>query len=127
MNDNRTVKELRDEYEARMREKEVLEIDYHRNGVGGDGFFVALVRDPDLDNRVLVAIVPAWAVEQVRDLDVSMWNQVESPAGGLPCFVIDPEIASGPWTKPGTIAFGTNSWRGDNYFDLVVKAAQERG
>lgn len=28
-------------------------------------------------------------------------------------------------TKPGTIEFGTNSWRGDRFFDIVRDAAKE--
>lgn len=93
----------------------VTEIAYHRNGIGGDGFYVARVNDTD-QGRTLVAIVPAWAV---GDEDTDRAN---SPGGGVPCFVIDPAVAAG---ETGTIAFGENSWRGDNYFDVVVTAARE--
>ena len=42
--------------------QKITSIDYHRNGIGGDGFYVALIEDTDLDHP-LVAIVPSSAVE----------------------------------------------------------------
>lgn len=115
---NETVETLRAAHEKRMTEKEVLSIAYHRNGVCGDGFYVALVRTPDAEQRVLTVIVPEWAVE------AGDWQKASEicPSGCVPCYVIDPELASGPWTKPGTVEFGVNSWRGDHYFAVVVAA-----
>jgi len=111
------VSELKQQHKRRMSENEVLSIAYHRNGISGDGFYVALVRTPDADQRVLTVIVPGWAVD-------SEDAAKESPGGGYPCFAIDPGLASGPWTNPGTVEFGVNSWRGDHYFDLVRDAAK---
>jgi len=119
--DNGTIGELRAGQDERMGKSEVLEIAYHRNGVGGDGFYVALVRVPDLDQKVLVVIVPGWAVEVGTYAKAAQ----RCPTGCVPAYAIDPEIASGPWRKPGTVAFGVNSWRGEYYFDLVVAAAKE--
>ena len=123
------VSTLRANHARRMSEDEVLSIAYHRNGVGGDGFYVALVRVHEGDQRVLVCIVPAWAVWANDDDETPLTGRQAaelSPGGGLPCFAIDPGLASGPWTKPGTVEFGVNSWRGDHYFDLVAAAARAR-
>lgn len=120
MTDNRTVEQLRSDHVQRMCEKEVLRLDYHRNGVGGEGVWFALIRSPDADQKVLLAVVPEWAITAGSYHAAAL----ASPAGGIPCYVIDPELASGPWTKPGTVEFGTNSWRGDHYFETVLKAVQ---
>jgi hypothetical protein len=117
-----SVEELRAAHARRMTADEVLSIDYHRNGVGGDGFYVALVRAHEADHRVLTVIVPGWAVEAVRD---GKDAAEVCPSGTYPCYAIDPTLAAGPWTNPGTVEFGVNSWRGDHYFDLVVNAAIE--
>jgi hypothetical protein len=100
------------------RKKKVLSIACHRNGVSGDPFFVALVRDSEM-KRVFTVIVPAWAPY------ASPSELSQQAPGGLPCYVIDPGIAAGSASAPGTIAFGENSWRGDHYFDLVAGAARE--
>lgn len=126
---NPSVKELREAHASRMARDEVLSIDYHRNGVGGDGFFVALVRVAEPDQKVLVCIVPAWAVfGNDGDGTPLTWQQAVElcPGGCLPCYCVDPELASGSWTKPGTVQFDVNSWRGDHYFEIVAKAARER-
>lgn len=128
MNDQ-TVSAFRKSHAQRMSGDEVLSIAYHRNGVGGDPFYVALVRVAELDHKVLVCIVPAWAVTANDDDESPLtWQQACDlcPTGTMPCYAIDPELASGPWTKPGTVAFGVNSWRGDHYFNLVAEAARAR-
>lgn len=90
---------------------EVLEIAYHRNGVSGEGFWVARIRH---EGTIKIAIVPDWAVRTNHPAQVS-------PDGCYPCYVIDPAKAAG---EDGTIAFGPNSWRGDHFFDTVVTAAR---
>ena len=101
-----------------MTGKEVIGIAYHRNGVAGDAVVVARVKDHDLDGRIFVAMVPAWAV---RYEGKSIFDK---SSGGYPCYVIDPEVAAG---EDGTVEFGANSWRGDNFFQTVVDAARAEG
>lgn len=120
MTDDRTVQERRADHAARMSLDEVLSLAYHRNGIGGDGFYVALVRVASDDHRVLTVIVPGWAVEA----GTAQAAAKLSPSGCIPAYAIDPNIAAGPWTAPGTVEFGVNSWRGEHHFDLIVAAAK---
>ena len=87
----------------------VTQIARHRNGVAGDPFYVALVQDDDAGS--LVVIVPASAVES---------GQASEETGLYQSYAINPALAAS-----GVIEFGANSWRGDNYFDLVVAAARD--
>lgn len=80
---------------------EIVRIDYHRNGVGGVGFIVAIVKPEvkDWPETVLVTRTPY-------------------DDEGVSCFVLDYDLV----TK-GEIRFGYNSWRGDQFaciFDPVL-------
>lgn len=68
---------------------------HHRNGIGGDPFRVALFKDEE--DRVMVSVDfggASFAVLQVSKL------------------------------SKGDIAFGSNSWRGDNYKGPVRKLVE---
>lgn len=92
---------------------DIISSDYHRNGVGGEGFYVALVtqRDGiyDPETHVLVwfpncddegEILPNERQTQIAELDVA-------------------RLAA------GDVAFGSNSWRGaDNWRHLCGDIAQ---
>jgi hypothetical protein len=92
--------------------KKVVSIAYHRNGVSGDPFYVALVEDDESERGPLLAIVP--------DSAVVSGGMASPQTGCLQCYVINPLLAA-----QGTIEFGPNSWRGDKFFDVVVEAAKE--
>lgn len=66
----------------------IITADYHRNGVGGEPFYVAIVetKGPEWPKRCLV----------------------HRAQGEGRCFVLDLDKAAA-----GDIAFGSNSWRGD--------------
>lgn len=120
MTDDRTVEQMRADHARRMDEDEVLSVAYHRNGIGGDGFYVALVRAHEASQRVLTVIVPGWAVEAGTKEKAAK----RTPSGCIPVYALDPGLAAGPWTDPGTIEFGVNAWRGEHFFDIVVAAAK---
>ncbi len=76
----------------------IITADYHRNGVGGEPFWVAIVetKGGDWPKRCLV----------------------HRAQGAGRCFVLDLDKAAA-----GDIAFGSNSWRGDRFetgFDKLL-------
>ena len=75
----------------------VKEVAYHRNGIVGNGFNVALIRDSDGSTKVAV--------------------RFDDHQGGLNIAVLDVALLA-----EGIIAFGENSWRGDEYAPLVDTA-----
>jgi hypothetical protein len=77
-----------------MNSLEVVDSDYHRNGVGGMGFKVALVDDPDEGDTKLVIMFEREYYTAVLSLDK---------------------------LKDGDIAFGSNSYRGDRFDDVLRK------
>lgn len=86
-----------------MEKTKVIVIDYHRNGICGRPMYVALVKDPSVPNTLLV----------IRPFKASAKD-------GTECYVIDPKLAA-----EGEIRFCYNSWRGDNYAELMDKAIAE--
>lgn len=71
----------------------ILQKDWHRNGVGGNPFVVAVVQDDEADDRKIVIMFEEQYSTAVLSLDKLIWD--------------------------GTIAFGENSWRGDQYDDAL--------
>ncbi len=76
------------------------DMDYHRNGVTGDPFWVVLFTDKD--NGPMVAIV--------FDLP-----------NAIPCAVLQRDLLA-----EGNITFGENSWRGDSYHKALMGAIKEQ-
>jgi len=98
---------------------EVLQVAYHRNGVGGEAVYVALVADSRVrDSRrpggTLLVLVPAWAIAEVGSAGEAA---ARTPSGSIPCYAIDPALAA-----EGSVAFGANSWRGEDYYGAVRAA-----
>ena len=88
---------------------EVLEIAYHRNGVGGYPFHVVSFRNKEMD-RVFLATV-------FFEHD----DEGNETLGFNPRIaIIDPELAA-----KGIIAFGENSWRGDTYAYALAEAIKQ--
>jgi hypothetical protein len=82
-----------------MKLKQIIAIDHHRNGVGGSPFDVVVFRDSDEPRRWKVAIL----------------FEPQSC-----CAVLDVHKLAA-----GDIAFGSNSWRGDQYEPLLRQAINE--
>lgn len=81
----------------------VEKLDYHRNGVGGLGFYVGVVAEQQGQER--------------RRMLVVRFPDVDKEAGAIVCAAFD--LAK---LAEEDITFGSNSWRGDNY-DEVMDAA----
>jgi len=71
--------------------KKVIKSDWHRNGVGGEPFHVAIVEEDD-GSKKLVVLFGERYYTAVFDLDL---------------------------LARGVIEFGENSWRGDDYDDRL--------
>jgi len=82
----------------------VTSVAHQRNGVAGDPFYVALIDDPE--EGQLVAIIPCSATEDDAEQD------------GFPCYVLGVDKL-----REGDVAFASNSYRGDHYYELVRAAA----
>lgn len=71
--------------------RKLIESAYHRNGVSGNGFWAHVFIDDDGSRKVAIDF---------------------GDIGQCPVAVLDIDILA----KSG-VAFGVNSWRGDNYAD----------
>lgn len=93
---------------------EIISAAYHRNGVSGEPFFVAIVRDvyDDSPGTYMVTHVPDTDEEQAEDYFVP----------DTKTFVVKTDVLP-------DIRFGINSWRGDRIpdglIDQIKKAARE--
>jgi hypothetical protein len=74
---------------SELKNLQITDMDFHRNGVGGMPFHVALVDDPTEGDTKLVIMFEAEGHTAVLSLDQLIQNE--------------------------DIAFGSNSYRGDRY------------
>ena len=81
----------------------IKELHYHRNGVGGLGFYVGIVE------------------EQKRDMLVIRFPNADEKAGAVLCAAFDLSLLDSR-----DIRFGSNSFRGDHFADVMDKAIEER-
>ena len=83
---------------------------YHRNGVGGCGFYCAIVKDNGRDMLV---------VRFQGEYDNG--ENIDQRVGAIVCAAFDTKLLA-----LGNIAFGANSWRGDHYAPVIDAAIKER-
>jgi len=77
---------------------------YHRNGIAGEGFDVALFEHDG--EEFLGIILSRWAGEQL---------------GSIPCFVLRMDLL-----KENNIRFFENSWRGDTFASALRDALEAK-
>ena len=82
--------------------KKYIDIDYHRNGIGGEGFHTVLFENEDGQRMVGIT-----------------FNQGDT-ANGILTAVLDVDMLN-----QENIRFGENSWRGDNYHDELQEIVKE--
>lgn len=94
----------------------VKHVDWHRNGVGGEGFYVAIVRDPKQDGREMLIIdFEEGGYCATLALDALLTGNVYMQ------LMLGPDLTP----VPGT---GGNAWRGDNFqsgWHDTIKAVYE--
>ena len=73
----------------------IEKIDYHRNGISGQGFYVVLFDDYE-EKRKMVATISS---DSMKENEFNTY-----------CFVLDIGLLA-----KGVIEMGSNSWRGDYY------------
>jgi hypothetical protein len=94
----------------RMATKKVKTLTYHRNGVGGLGFYCAIVEDEGRDMLVVRFV----------SYDGKGENVVDESVGAIVCAAFDTKLLA-----DGNITFGENSWRGDHYSDVMDAAIKQ--
>lgn len=82
--------------------KKYKEIDYHRNGIGGEGFHAIVFENTDGQRMVGIT-----------------FNQGDT-ANGILTAVLDIDLLN-----QENIRFGENSWRGDNYHEELQEIVKE--
>jgi len=80
----------------------LLQIDSHRNGVCGIGFYVAIIQAED------------------KKFLVTEFDEDDNSTGGLLTSVICLDLLQG---EEATIKFGVNSWRPEKFHDFMVDVA----
>lgn len=86
-----------------MKDKiEIQEIDYHRNGICGEGFH---------------AIIFRWK-------DGQKWRRMLAHVFSEPGQCAIHELSD---LKDATVKFGVNSWRGDHFEPAMRRAIEKRG
>lgn len=83
----------------------VHQVEYHRNGVGGMGFYAVIFDDGE--NGPMIGTV--FADDLDRTQSTAFFN--------AHCAVFSLELLP-------DVTFGENSWRGDHYFDFLVEAVK---
>lgn len=90
----------------------VTEVNYHRNGIGGEGFYVCRLHDPEHGEMIAIAF------------SSSVEDETEARAAGS---WINPCIAVFSEEKLPDVRFFHNSWRGDHYWPSVYDAIVRSG
>jgi hypothetical protein len=90
---------------------ELKQMDYHRNGVTGERFQVAIVHDPDIGQDMLVIHFPEYDDQGERTRGRNVRTAVLS---------LDVLRSDDP-----TIAFMFNSWRPETFHDAMFKWRDE--
>lgn len=81
-------------------------VDHHRNGVGGLGFYVALITEPDNSHKVVITVPDEPGATFVLDVDALA-------AGNI---YMHPQVGADGNGVTGT---GSNAWRGDHYREAL--------
>lgn len=88
---------------------EITQVEYHRNGVAGEGFYAIRFTDPD-EGAMLAVVFPQYKDDGYEELDY----------GG------NPRVAVFKEALLPDVTFGVNSWRGDHYAGPLYDAIKQR-
>jgi hypothetical protein len=91
-------------------------VDFHRNGVGGDGFYVGIITEPDENDRRRKSRKLVIAFPEIGQCAVAVLDLDKAAAGNIhmhPRLVnkSDPDPREWEWDD----SVGGNAWRGDHY------------
>lgn len=88
----------------------LLQVDRHRNGVSGIGFYVAIIQGEETDDEEI----------NNKKFLVTEFDEEENTTGGLLTSVICLDLLQG---EEAIISFGVNSWRPEIFHDFMVDVA----
>ena len=86
-------------------ERKVTDSDYHRNGVAGEGFFIGIIRDEDGTDKLFITFAD---YDEEGYLDSTAYCNPKTA-------ILDLDLLA-----ERKIAFGLNSWRGDQYHHVIM-------
>lgn len=88
-----------------MDKQRVISLAYHRNGICGEGFYAGIVEETEGKSK--------------RNMLVVRFDKetVDGPVGMVCCAAFDCALVA-----KHDIEFGSNSWRGDHYADVMDEA-----
>lgn len=85
----------------------VTKLAYHRNGVGGLGFYVGIIKDEDGSRKVCIR-----------------FSDIDKKVGAIACAVLDIDLLNkdiiGMFEEEG------NAWRGDDYSEVIDNAIKKK-
>lgn len=99
----------------------VKSLEYHRNGVGGEGFYVAIFDDSD-NGEMMGVIFPLSKEDEFKfygERKPKFGGRVHESWNGRVAIFKTSLIAQ------GNIKFGINSWRGDTYEAQLRQAIKQ--
>ena len=88
----------------------LLQVDRHRKGVCGIGFYVAIIQGEETDDEEI----------NNKKFLVTEFDEEENTTGGLLTSVICLDLLQG---EEAIISFGVNSWRPEIFHDFMVDVA----
>ena len=86
----------------------ISKIDYHRNGICGEGFHVGIIQDDDGSDKLFI---------HFANYDDEGYLKKDGPVRTA---ILDVDLVA-----KREIAFCVNSWRGDHYNDMIQDALIE--
>jgi hypothetical protein len=92
----------------------IHELEYHRNGVGGEPFYACRFTDP-IEGEFVATIFRPDAELEDGETDWSFDQGFHNPRVAVLKLDLLPSVT-----------FGHNSWRGDNYASALYDAIRER-
>lgn len=90
----------------------VLEVAYHRNGISGQPFYVALVQERFEEDP-----------EDIRRKVIVMMDSGDDCTAWISNFAIAVLDVDMTWNN--TVTFGENSWRGDRYRNFMLECIRQ--
>ncbi|CAB4179972.1 hypothetical protein UFOVP1040_11 [uncultured Caudovirales phage] len=91
----------------------VKDLDYHRNGISGQGFYVGIVEEIEGGTKRDMLVVRFVGSDDIG----TRGGIVDRDVGGVVCAAFDLAMLD-----KGIIAFGFNSFRGDHYSGVMDEA-----
>lgn len=104
-----------------MAQCDVLHADYHRNGIGGAGFYVALLFDHTTSRRMLLT----WFPEYRDPHPETGAERLARRQDYVSVIDVDQAAEGNIYMHPGNGQPGGNAWRGADYYADVLPLIED--